>query len=144
MLCSFSAGLKISSESSLLESFLNLERPFSQLYFFAMLGDLADYSEYKNGRRATGLVYSAGSFATKFGGVLLRRDYRAGLGRFSYDGMNEVAIKGAIPGIIMLMSWIPTVIALIAAGVMALYPLDQKKMDEITDELNNRRKAVVA
>jgi GPH family glycoside/pentoside/hexuronide:cation symporter len=36
--------------------------------FFAMLGDAADYSEFKNGRRATGLVYSAGSFATKFGG----------------------------------------------------------------------------
>jgi Na+/melibiose symporter and related transporters len=58
--------------------------------------------------------------------------------------MNELAIKGAIPGIIMLMSWIPTVIALIAAGVMAFYPLDQKKMDEITDELNNRRKASIA
>ena len=33
-----------------------------------MLGDAADYSEFKNGRRATGLIYSAGSFATKFGG----------------------------------------------------------------------------
>jgi GPH family glycoside/pentoside/hexuronide:cation symporter len=39
--------------------------------FFAMLGDAADYSEFKNGRRATGLVYSAGSFATKFGGGIL-------------------------------------------------------------------------
>ncbi len=36
--------------------------------FFVMLGDAADYSEFKNGRRATGLIYSAGSFATKFGG----------------------------------------------------------------------------
>jgi GPH family glycoside/pentoside/hexuronide:cation symporter len=111
--------------------------------FFAMLGDAADYSEYKNGRRATGLVYSAGSFATKFGGGIAGAIIGLVLAAFSYDGMNEVAIKGAIPGIIMLMSWIPTVIALIAAGVMALYPLDQKKMDEITDELNNRRKAVV-
>jgi GPH family glycoside/pentoside/hexuronide:cation symporter len=39
----------------------------------------------------------------------------------------------------MLMSWIPTIIAIITAGVMALYPLDQKKMDLITTELNNRR-----
>ena len=36
--------------------------------FFVMLGDAADYSEFRNGRRATGLIYSAGSFATKFGG----------------------------------------------------------------------------
>jgi len=36
--------------------------------FFAMLGDAADYSEYKNGRRATGLTFSAGTFAMKFGG----------------------------------------------------------------------------
>ena len=30
--------------------------------FFTMLGDCADYSEWKNGRRATGLIYSAGTF----------------------------------------------------------------------------------
>jgi GPH family glycoside/pentoside/hexuronide:cation symporter len=37
------------------------------------------------------------------------------------------------------MSWIPTIITLIAAGVMTLYPLNQNKMDEITIELNDRR-----
>lgn len=30
-----------------------------------MLGDSADYSEWKNGRRATGLIYSAGTFYSK-------------------------------------------------------------------------------
>ena len=107
--------------------------------FFAMLGDAADYSEYKNGRRATGLVYSAGSFATKFGGGIAGAIIGFVLAAFHYDGQNEVSIQGAIPGIIMLMSWIPTIIALITAGFMTLYPLNQKKMDEITIELNNRR-----
>ena len=37
------------------------------------------------------------------------------------------------------MSWIPSIIALVAAGVMTLYPLTQNKLDEITIELNNRR-----
>jgi GPH family glycoside/pentoside/hexuronide:cation symporter len=50
-----------------------------------------------------------------------------------------VSIQGAVPGIIMLMSWIPTVVTVITAGVMALYPLDQNKMDNITLELNSRR-----
>ena len=112
--------------------------------FFAMLGDAADYSEYKNGRRATGLVYSAGSFATKFGGGIAGAIIGFVLAAYHYNGQDEVSIQGAVPGIIMLMSWIPTIIALIAAAVMTLYPLNQKKMDEITTELNNRRANEIA
>lgn len=107
--------------------------------FFAMLGDAADYSEFKNGRRATGLVYSAGSFATKFGGGIAGAIIGFVLAAYNYNGQDTVAIQGAVPGIIMLMSWIPAIIALFAAGVMSLYPLNQKKMNEITIELNNRR-----
>jgi glycoside/pentoside/hexuronide:cation symporter, GPH family len=107
--------------------------------FFAMLGDAADYSEYKNGRRATGLVYSAGSFSTKFGGGVAGAIVGFVLAAFHYNGQDEIAIQGALPGIVMLMSWIPAIVALIGAGVMALYPLDQKKMDAITLELNTRR-----
>ncbi len=107
--------------------------------FFTMLGDAADYSEFKNGRRATGLIYSAGSFATKFGGGLAGAIIGFVLASFSYDGKDTAAIQGSIPGIVMLMSWIPAVIAIIAAGLMSLYPLNQKKMDEVTIELNNRR-----
>lgn len=107
--------------------------------FFAMLGDAADFSEFKNGRRATGLVYSAGSFATKFGGGLAGVIIGGVLAAFHYDGFDQVAIQGAIPGIIMLMSWIPAIVAGVAALVMLLYPLNQSKMDEITIELNRRR-----
>jgi len=107
--------------------------------FFVMLGDAADYSEFKNGRRATGLVYSAGSFATKFGGGIAGAIIGMILGAFHYNGQDTTSIKGAIPGIIMLMSWIPAIITVIAAGLMTLYPLNQKKLDEITIELNSRR-----
>jgi len=107
--------------------------------FFVMLGDAADYSEFKNGRRATGLIYSAGSFATKFGGGIAGAIIGLILGAFHYDGQDATAIKSSIPGIIMLMSWVPAVITILAAGFMFLYPLNQKKMDEITIELNSRR-----
>lgn len=107
--------------------------------FFVMLGDAADYSEFKNGRRATGLIYSAGSFATKFGGGIAGAIIGFVLGAFHYNGQDSVAIEGAIPGIIMLMSWIPAIIALITAGLMFLYPLTQQKIDEISLELNTRR-----
>lgn len=107
--------------------------------FFAMLGDAADYSEFKNGRRATGLVYSAGSFATKFGGGIAGAIIGFVLAAFHYNGQDETAIQGAVPGIIMLMSWIPALVAFLAAGIMTLYPLNQFKMDEITLVLNHRR-----
>ena len=107
--------------------------------FFVMLGDAADYSEFKNGRRATGLIYSAGSFATKFGGGIAGAIIGLVLGAFQYDGQDTAAISGSIPGIIMLMSWVPAVVTIIAAGFMFFYPLNQKKMDEITVELNSRR-----
>ncbi len=107
--------------------------------FFVMLGDAADYSEFKNGRRATGLIYSAGSFATKFGGGIAGAIIGLVLGAFHYNGQDAVAIKGSIPGIIMLMSWIPALITIVAAALMLLYPLNQKKLDEITVELNERR-----
>lgn len=109
--------------------------------FFAMLGDAADYSEFKNGRRATGLIYSAGSFSTKFGGGVAGAIIGFVLAAFNYNGQDTVAIQGAVPGIIMLMSWIPTIVAVVGAVLMTLYPLNQKKMDEITLTLNSRRAA---
>ena len=45
----------------------------------------------------------------------------------------------AIPGIKMLMSWIPGVIAAGTAVVMALYPITTSKMNQITAELTARR-----
>jgi len=111
---------------------------FSSL-FFVMLGDAADYSEYKNGRRATGLVYSAGSFATKFGGGIAGAIIGFILGSFSYNGQDAASIEGAIPGIKMLMSWVPGIVAAMGACIMMFYPLTQKKMDEITSTLAQRR-----
>lgn len=107
--------------------------------FFVMLGDAADYSEYMNGRRATGLIYSAGSFVTKFGGGLAAAIIGAVLAAFNYDGLDTSTIEGAIPGIKMLMSWIPALVALLAAILMTVYPLSQSKLDEITKELDARR-----
>lgn len=100
--------------------------------FFAMLGDCADYSQYKHGRRATGLIFSAGTFAFKFGGGIAGAVIGWVLATYNYNGMNEATVAGAIPGIKMLMSWLPALI-LVGAGVTAIlfYPLTDRRMAEI-------------
>ena len=112
--------------------------------FFVMLGDAADYSEWKNGRRATGLIYSAGSFATKFGGGIAGAIIGFILGAYNYNGQDPSSIQDAFPGMIMLMSWVPSIVTIIAAALMFLYPLTSEKMDEITTELNSRRQVKLA
>jgi GPH family glycoside/pentoside/hexuronide:cation symporter len=107
--------------------------------FFAMLGDSADYSEWKNNRRATGLFYSAGTFAMKFGGGVAGAIIGFVLSAYHYNGMDTSTIPGAIPGIKLLMSWIPGIFAAIGASVLILYPLTRKKMDQIEIDLKTRK-----
>lgn len=107
--------------------------------FFAMLGDSADYSEWKHNRRATGLFYSAGTFAMKFGGGVAGAIIGFVLSAYSYDGMNASSIPGAIPGIKLLMSWIPGIFAVLGIISLLFYPLTKHKMDQIESELKARR-----
>lgn len=107
--------------------------------FFTMLADTADYSEYKFGRRATGLIYSAGSFVTKLGGAIAGFVVGIVLSSFGYNSEIPNTIKEAVPGIIMLMSWFPAIIACVGGGLMFLYPLTKDKMDIIAKELAEKK-----
>lgn len=107
--------------------------------FFAMLGDSADYSEWKNGRRATGLVFSAGTFAMKFGGGAAGAIIGFVLSAYGYEGMNEATIAGAIPGIKMLMSWVPALITIPAVIALLIYPLSNARLTSIANDLQTRR-----
>lgn len=108
--------------------------------FFAMLGDCADFSEWKHGRRATGLIFSAGTFAFKFGGGIAGAIIGWILGSYGYDGMVESTIEGAMPAIKMLMSWVPALIlGVLGIAAVIAYPLSDKKLAEIIAELEERR-----
>jgi Na+/melibiose symporter-like transporter len=107
--------------------------------YFTMLGDSADFSEWKNGRRATGLIYSAGTFVQKTGGGFAGALVLVVLAGYGYDGMDKSTITAALPGMQLLMSWIPAAFAFLAAIVMIFYPLSCKQNQEIGDELIARR-----
>lgn len=111
--------------------------------FFTMLGDSADYSEWKNGRRATGLIYSAGTFVQKTGGGFAGALVLVVLAGYGYDGMDKSTIEAALPGMQLLMSWIPAGFAFAGAVLMLIYPLTSKKNQLISKELIHRRQPVI-
>ncbi len=112
--------------------------------FFSMLGDSADYSEWKNGRRATGLIYSAGTFVQKTGGGFAGALVLIVLANYGYDGMDQSTIAGSLPGINLLMSWIPSAFAFAGVILIMAYPLTCHQNKKIGDELSQRRDLVSA
>ncbi len=107
--------------------------------FFAMLGDTADYSEWKNNRRATGLIFSAGTFINKTGGGFAGALIVITLASYGYAGTDHSTIHMALPALKSLMSWIPALFAILAACLMFYYPLNEDKMSDIEAEMRKRR-----
>jgi glycoside/pentoside/hexuronide:cation symporter, GPH family len=112
--------------------------------FFSMLGDAADFSEWKNGRRATGLFFAAGTFINKTGGGFGGALILLVLAGYGYDGMNASSAENALDGMKWLMSWIPAGFAFLAAVVMMFYPLNEARMNQIEKDLTSRRSAAGA
>ncbi len=105
---------------------------------WAMYADTADYSEWKNGRRATGLVFSASTMSQKFGWAI-----GAVLTGFLLDIFGYVPNVGqsarVILGFRLLMSVIPGIAGLIAIFIVLFYTLDEETMKKIGEDLRKRR-----
>ncbi len=106
--------------------------------FFAMLADAADYSEWKNGRRATGLVFSAGTLSMKFGTGVAGALTGWLLNAFGYVP-NVAQADSALQGIRLLISVFPAIAACILIVVFHFYKLDEVFLNKIQTELNQRR-----
>jgi GPH family glycoside/pentoside/hexuronide:cation symporter len=106
---------------------------------WALYGDVADYGEWKFGRRSTGLVYSASLFAIKTGMVVGGFLLPLFLYLFGYVKDAEQQTPEAVFGITLAFSVIAGLFALLKAGAILLYPLNQKRVDEIERDLAARR-----
>ena len=107
--------------------------------FFSMLADTADYSEWKNKRRATGLIFSAGTFAMKFGGGLAGAVMLFVMNFFGYNGSDTVHSAESLKGIVLNMSVVPGIFIAIAVILMYFYPLTKANLIEIENTLNKSR-----
>ena len=113
---------------------------------WALYGDVADYGEWKFGRRSTGLVFSASLFAIKTGvtvGGFLLPWFLAFYGYVKPpEGTDYIEQSPrAIYGITLAFSLVPGIIALFKAGSLMIYPLNQKRVGQIEQELKERRAA---
>jgi glycoside/pentoside/hexuronide:cation symporter, GPH family len=107
---------------------------------WAIYGDVADFGEWKYGRRSTGLVYSASLFAIKTGVTIAGFLLPWFLDRFGFVANTEQT-GTAILGITLAFSLAPGLCGLLNAVAVLVYPLNQKRVDEIERDLAARRVA---
>lgn len=105
---------------------------------WSMYADCADYSELKTGNRATGLIFSSSSMSQKFGWAIGSALTGWLLAWFGFQA-NEVQSAETISGIKMFLSFLPAVGTVLSVIFISMYPLSEKKMKEITTELEAKR-----
>ncbi len=105
---------------------------------WAMMGDVADFSEWKNHRRATGFVFAGIVFALKaglgFGGAICGGI----IDSFGFVA-NTVQSADSILGIRLTASIIPAITFFVGVIALLFYPISKKLNEQIQGELDARR-----
>jgi Na+/melibiose symporter-like transporter len=107
---------------------------------WAMIADVADYSEWRNNRRATAIIFSAMMVGLKAGLTVGSTLLTWLLGLYDYipnntTGQTETAIQGTK----MLVSIYPAIPFLIGAGLLFFYEINKKMEVQIENDLKARR-----
>lgn len=108
---------------------------------WAMIADTADYSEWKNRRRATGLFFSATTFAQKIGGGIAVAIAGFLLTVANYDGTAVQQSDEALTSLRLMFSVIPGTLYVLTGGLLLFYRLNDSKLNQIRTELEQRREA---
>ena len=105
---------------------------------WAMMGDVADFSEWKNSRRATGFVFAGVVFALKAGLGIGGAVCGAIIDKFGFVA-NTVQGSEALLGIKLTSSLIPAVTFAIGVIALMFYPIGKKLNEKIQVDLEQRR-----
>ena len=63
------------------------------------------------------------------------------LASYGYNGMDLSTVEASLPGMTLLMSFIPAAFGLAAAALMMFYPITEQKQKQMNEELIGRRNA---
>jgi glycoside/pentoside/hexuronide:cation symporter, GPH family len=111
---------------------------FKSPLVFAMFADEADHTEWRSGKRITGLVLGSAIFSTKIGMAIGGWLVGLILAQYGYVA-NASQTSRSLHGIVLSMSWIPCAMVLSAAAAMTFYPLDDAFMSKIERDLALRK-----
>ena len=111
---------------------------------WAMIADVIDDAEVRNGVREDGTIYSVYSFARKVGQALssgLIGSLLTAIGYTAEVAKNPSAYPEILNSIFNLSCIIPAIgLAAVAAALLAIYPLNKKRVEENVAVLAGRRK----
>ncbi|MPS75183.1 MAG: MFS transporter [Chryseobacterium sp.] len=112
---------------------------------WAMIADVADYSEWKNNRRATAIIFSAMMVGLKVGLSIGSSLVALIIGKYGYisseGAVNVIQPETVSTGAKMLVSVFPSIPFFLACGLLMFYEINKKKEIEIEHDLKERRKA---
>ena len=103
---------------------------------WSMFADVADASELKRGSASTGLIFSSSSMAQKFGGAAGGFLLLMILAVSGYDKDLATQAPATLSAIKAMMSFIPSVGALLGALCLVFYPYTTSRMAEIQSALD--------
>jgi len=106
---------------------------------WAMYADIADYSEWKNGKRSTGLIFSSSSMSQKFGWTIGGALTGWMLSYLGFEA-NVEQTESSVFGIRLMISVVAGVAGILAAIFVSRYKLDGAMMEKIQGELSIMRK----
>lgn len=106
---------------------------------WAMIADVADYSEWKNSRRATAIIFSAMIFGLKIGLSIGGAFGAALLSNYGYIAEQEQQTESTVSGIQMSVSIYPGLIFLIGAILLFGYEINKATEVQIEADLKSRR-----
>lgn len=106
---------------------------------WAMIADVADYSEWKNNRRATAIIFSAMMVGLKAGLSIGGALTTSLLGYFNYTPNSLEQSATAINGIKLLVSIFPAIPFMIGVGLLFFYEINKKMEVQIESDLKGRR-----
>jgi Na+/melibiose symporter-like transporter len=108
---------------------------------WAIYADVADYSEWKTGRRFTGMVFATIGFALKSGLALGSASFLWIMsGLFNYE-TNQPSATNAVAGYRVCGSTLCGVLFTICTVLLVIYKLNKKATLEMASELEARRQA---
>ncbi|NCU04547.1 MAG: MFS transporter, partial [Chitinophagaceae bacterium] len=107
---------------------------------WTMIADVADYSEWKNNRRATAIIFSAMMVGLKAGLSIGSSLVSWILGKYGYMPQSTaVQTETAINGTKMLVSIYPAIPFLLAIALLFFYEINKKMEVQIEADLKQRR-----